>query len=51
MWISNFAYGIDFNLFAVLISSLALLLLALSTIGYQSIKAALKSPIDNLRDE
>jgi putative ABC transport system permease protein len=50
-WLRNFAYrtGIGFENF--LLSGLLALAVALATISYQSVKAALADPVHNLRYE
>lgn len=50
-WIQNFAYRIDLHLGIFIFSGICTLLIAFMTVGYQSIKAALASPIDSLRYE
>ena len=50
-WLQNFAYRININFWMFLLSSLAALIIALLTVGYQTIKAATANPIDSLRYE
>jgi putative ABC transport system permease protein len=50
-WLKNFAYrtGIGFTTF--LFSGLLALIIAILTVCFQSIKAALANPVDSLRYE
>ena len=50
-WLDNFAYRIsaDFNLF--LLAGILVLIIALLTVSYQSIRAALTNPVKALRYE
>lgn len=50
-WLENFAYRIDVQWWVFAFSGLLVLLIALLTISFQSIKAALANPIKSLRDE
>ncbi len=50
-WLQNFAYRIDIGLSTFLLSGTLVLVIALLTISYQSIKAALMNPIKTLRYE
>ncbi|MTI38701.1 FtsX-like permease family protein, partial [Fulvivirga lutimaris] len=50
-WLEGFAYRIEINPLVVIISIVSLILIALLTISYQSIKAALTNPVDVLKDE
>lgn len=50
-WLENFAYRISLGLLPFVLSAVAALLIALFTVSYQSIKAALANPIDSLRYE
>ena len=50
-WLTNFAYRIDIELSTFLWGSLVVVLVALLTIGYQTIKAAMANPIDSIRYE
>ncbi len=51
LWLQNFTYRIDIGISIFLAAILASLLIALLTVGYQSVKAALANPVDSLRDE
>ena len=50
-WLQDFAYRIDINLWTFILSGGIALLIAVLTIGYQAIKAALANPIKALRYE
>ena len=50
-WLQNFAYRIAINGWLFLISGLAAVTLALITIGYHAIKAAMANPVNSLRRE
>lgn len=51
MWLSNFAYRIDFGPATLLLSIALMAILALITIGSQTLKAALANPVEALRYE
>jgi ABC-type antimicrobial peptide transport system permease subunit len=50
-WLHDFAYHIDISWWVFFISGLAAMAIALVTISFQSIKAALANPVDSLRSE
>jgi putative ABC transport system permease protein len=50
-WLSDFAYRVDINWFWFLLSAAAALLIALLTVTFQSVKAALVNPAKSLRCE
>jgi putative ABC transport system permease protein len=50
-WLSNFAYRIDLSLWIFVTSGIIALLIALLTVGYQALRAALSNPVDALRHE
>jgi putative ABC transport system permease protein len=50
-WLETFAYRTDITLTLFLLSGLVVLIIALVTVSYQSIKAALANPVDSLRYE
>lgn len=50
-WLQNFAYRIDINWWIFLIAGLLAMGIALITISFQSIKAALANPVKSLRSE
>ena len=50
-WLTNFAFRIDIGIVVFLVCALIGTLIALLTIGGQSIKAALANPVDSLKSE
>ncbi len=50
-WLQNFAYHIDIDWWVFLLAGLIAVLIALATIAYQAIKAALANPVRALRME
>lgn len=50
-WLDNFAYRIDVGVGVFLLAGLAAVLIALATVSWQSIRAALANPVDSLKDE
>ncbi|MEJ2196932.1 MAG: hypothetical protein P8X73_19030 [Ignavibacteriaceae bacterium] len=51
MWLERFAYHADLNLWVFIASGGIALLIAILTVSYQAIKAALANPIDSLKYE
>jgi putative ABC transport system permease protein len=50
-WLQNFAYRIDIGVAVFLISGILLLLIAVLTVSFQTIKAATANPVKSLRYE
>lgn len=50
-WLNDFAYRVDINWFWFLVSAVAALLIALLTVTFQSVKAAMINPARSLRCE
>ena len=50
-WLQNFAFKTDMNLWVFVLSGTLSMAIALITVGYQSVKAALANPADSLRYE
>ena len=50
-WLQDFAYAIDLSWRLFLVAGLTTLLIAILTVSYQSIKAALANPVETLRYE
>lgn len=50
-WLSDFAYRIDVDLWMVITAGLLSSLIAILTVGYQSIKAATENPVNALKNE
>ncbi|MCB0633858.1 MAG: FtsX-like permease family protein, partial [Lewinella sp.] len=50
-WLQNFAYRIELHWWVFLLGGLAAVLIALASVSFQSIRAALANPVDSLRSE
>jgi putative ABC transport system permease protein len=50
-WLKNFAFRIDIEIWTFMLSGVLVLLIAIMTVSYQSIKAAVANPVDSLRYE
>jgi len=50
-WLQNFAYRAHVGIWVFAVSALAAILIALFTVSYQSIRAAMSNPVDSLRYE
>jgi len=50
-WLNNFAYKTDLNIWTFAVGSIIAIVIAMVTISYQAIRAALANPVDSLRDE
>ena len=50
-WLENFAYRINISVWIFVLSALAALLIAVITVSYQAIKAAMANPVKSLRYE
>jgi len=50
-WLQDFAYRIDISLWPFMVSGIFALLIALLTVSFQAIKAALANPVEALRYE
>jgi putative ABC transport system permease protein len=50
-WLQNFAFRVEINICTFFFSALVALLIALATISYQAVKAAVSNPVDSLRYE
>ena len=50
-WLQDFAYRIDMTIWPFLLSGFSALMIALLTVSYQAVKAALANPIESLRYE
>lgn len=51
LWLSNFAYRTDIGISIFLFAGMAALIMALLTVSYHTIKAAMTNPVDSLRYE
>jgi putative ABC transport system permease protein len=50
-WLQNFAYHVELHPWMFAISGVVAIVIALVTVSFQSIKAALANPVDSLRNE
>lgn len=50
-WLDNFAYRIDMNIWIFLLAGLSAVVLALATVSYHTIRAALADPVKSLKSE
>ena len=50
-WLDSFQYRVDFGLLSLLLVGAGVLLVALFTVGYQTIRASLANPVDALKYE
>lgn len=50
-WLESFAYRIDINLWVFVIAGIVAICIALLTISFQAVKAALANPVKSLRTE
>ena len=50
-WLNTFAYNIDINWSVFAIAILATCVIALATVSYRAVKAAVTNPVDTLRSE
>lgn len=51
MWLENFAYRTDISWWIFLLGGIAMILIALITLAFQTIKAAIANPVNSLRTE
>lgn len=50
-WLQNFAYRVELSWWVFALGAILALLIALGTVGYQAMRAALANPIEALKDE
>jgi putative ABC transport system permease protein len=50
-WLQDFAYRIDMSLWFLIIAGVSVLFIALLTVSFQAIKAAMANPVESLRTE
>ena len=50
-WLNTFAYNVDINWSVFVIAIVATCAIALATVSYRAIKAAVTNPVDTLRTE
>jgi len=51
VWLQDFAYRINISPWTFLLSGLAAILIALATVSFQAIKAAMANPVNSLKSE
>jgi putative ABC transport system permease protein len=51
LWLNNFAYKTDIGVFVFIVAGIVSLLLAILTVSYHTIKAAMTNPVNSLRYE
>ena len=51
LWLQDYAYRIEINWWIFVISGVVAILIALATVSFQAIKAALANPVDSLKTE
>ncbi len=50
-WLDDFAYRIDIQWWMFAVAGLAAIVIALFTVSWQAVRAAVANPVDSLRDE
>ena len=50
-WLENFAYHIDISVGTFALAGVVAMVIALATVSWQSVKAAIANPVDSLRSE
>lgn len=50
-WLDGFAYRTNISMLQLFISAMLVVIVAIITVSYQTLKAAMKNPLDNLRAE
>ena len=50
-WLQDFAYRVNINIWVFLFAALVVLTVAVLTISFQAIKAAIRNPVKSLRTE
>lgn len=50
-WLDDFAYRINISWWMLLVAGVAAIIVAMITVGFQSVKAAITNPVKNLRTE
>ncbi|QNL50949.1 ABC transporter permease [Olivibacter sp. SDN3] len=50
-WLENFAYKIEIQWWMFTLAGFGAVMIALLTVGFQAVKAAIANPVDSLRDE
>ncbi|MEE9465262.1 MAG: hypothetical protein V3W14_06815 [Candidatus Neomarinimicrobiota bacterium] len=50
-WLADFAYRVDIGMLPFVAAALLVVVVALSTVAYQAVKAAIANPVDAIRYE
>ncbi|QSE98484.1 hypothetical protein [Fulvivirga lutea] len=50
-WLNSFTYRIDMNPLFFVTAALSVVFIALLSVGYQTVKAAIANPVQSLRNE
>ena len=50
-WLQSFAYRVELSVWIFILSGLAVLVVALLTVSFQTVKAATANPVDSIRYE
>ena len=50
-WLQNFAYKIEIRFMTFVLAGLIALLITITTVSFQAIKASLANPVDSIRYE
>jgi hypothetical protein len=50
-WLEDFAYRVNISIWVFAAAMIIALMIAMITVSYQSIKAAMANPVNNLRTE
>ena len=50
-WLADFAYRVDMGMLPFVAAGLVVVVVALSTVSYQAVKAAVANPVDAIRYE
>jgi putative ABC transport system permease protein len=50
-WLQGFAYKIDIQWWVYIVAGVSTLLIALFTVSFKTVKAALANPVESLRSE
>jgi len=49
-WLQNYAYRVDIHWWVFIMAGVAAILIAILTVSFQAIKAAISNPVKNLRN-
>src|SRR5690606_2572558 len=51
LWLNNFAYRVEIQIWMFLLAGFLAVIIALGTLSWQAIRAAIANPVDSLKDE